>query len=480
MRRILFMSNWERTETWIAVGAELARRGIMPFFSITRPAHVDLAVAAGIPSRQILWLNRGAAKRFVADDALRARLAQLEARRGAAVRSFVLMDRFMRSEAQGWAEHYLLYVFAELERFIGGNGIALVAGQPDNIPDLLAEAIVKDRGGRYAAVFEFRLPSNRFMLWDGPLERRPHVTGPATPADVSPAELEAARTVRDRVLRRGRVRLPVEREQDRSWRRASLFRRLLRGFLHRALIVSRSDVYMYTLRSELLDLRYHRTPLNRWRLKLPWNRLFEQPRGGERFVFYALNYSPEHTLDVEAAPFTNAYETVRQIALGLPLGVKLYVKEHPVALGIRGPRALRRLKALPGVRLIDPAVHSHDLIERAELTVSLSGTAALEAALYGRPSAVISDIFIADFSTCRRLDAPWQVGAALAAPPPAQDEAGDLRFLAWLIANGHPGTVIEPLVDPTSLEPPNVSLVADAFEKLSAAGQDHPDDPALA
>lgn len=462
------MSNWERTETWVAVAAELARRGITPFFSVTRAAHVALAVKAGIPRAQILWLNRQAAKRAVIDDALRGRLAALEARCGAAFRGFVLMDRFMRSAPQAWAERYLLYAFGELERFIADNGIMLVAGQPDNIPDLLAEAIVKDRGGRYAAPFEFRLPNRRFMLWDGALEQRPHVTGPATPAQVSAEQFAEARALRDRVRQGARMRQPAPAGAA-ARTHASLLRRLLRGFLYRALIVSRSDVYMYTLRSELFDLQYHRTPLNRWRLKLPWNRLFEQPREGEPFVFYALNYAPEHTLDVEAAPFTNAYETVRQIALSLPLGVRLYVKEHPVALGIRGPTELRRLRRLPGVRLIDPAVDSHALIQNALLTVSLAGTVSLEAALYGRPTAILSDLFIGNFSTCRRLEAPWQVGAALAAPGPEPDEEADLLYLAWLNANGHPGTVIEPLVEPDSLREPNVSLVADAFEKLFSA-----------
>jgi hypothetical protein len=469
MSRILFMSNWERTETWIAVGAALARRGITPFFCVTRAHHVDLALKAGIPGEHILRLSRQAARRWIDDASVRDRLARLEKRRGDAFRGFVLMDRFMRSEASEWAERYMLYAFAAIEGFIADNGIALVAGQPDNIPDLLAEAIVKDRGGRYAAPFESRLPGRRFMLWDGALEKSPHVTGPAAPDEVSEAWIEEARAVRDRVRGGARPRQPAE-EIIRKVPRASLLRRLVRGFAWRALIVSRSDVYMYTLRSELFDLRYHRTPLNRWRLKLPWNRLFERPREGEKFVFYALNYAPEHTLDVEAPNFTNAYETVRQIAMSLPLGVKLYVKEHPVALGIRGPAELRRMRRLPGVRLIDPAVDSHALIRRAELIVSLSGTVSLEAALLGRPSLVMSDIFIANFSTCRRIGAPWQVGAALADPAPVADEAADLRYLAWLLANSHEGTVVEPLVESDSLLEPNVSLVADAFEKLVRSG----------
>jgi len=465
MSRILFMSNWERTETWIAVGRELARRGITPFFSVTRRAHLALALAAGFPRDHILWLNRREARRAAISPGLRARLESLEARRGIAVRSFALMDRFMRSEEPEWADRYTHYVFEALERFIETNDIDIVAGQPDNIPDLLAEAIVKDKGGRYAAPFESRFPDGRFVLWDSRLEQSTHVTGANTPAEVTDEMLVEARRLRDRV--RGGERARQVSSQSRAPSPLLPFlRQLLRGFAYRALFVSRSDVYMYTLRSALFDLKYHMVPINRRRLRLSWKYVFEQPVAGERFVYYPLNYAPEHTLDVEAANFTNTFETVRQVAMSLPLGVRLYVKEHPTALGLRGPRALKRLRRLPGVRLIDPGVDSHALIRDALATVSLTGTASLEAALYGRPSFIISDIFIQNFSTCRRLDAPWQVGEALGVPPAKADEERDLRYLAWLISNSHEGTVIEPTVDPASLDDNNIRLVANAFEKL--------------
>jgi hypothetical protein len=116
--------------------------------------------------------------------------------------------------------------------------------------------------------------------------------------------------------------------------------------------------------------------------------------------------------------------------------------------------------------MIDPDIDSHVLIRGALATVSLTGTASLEAALFGRPSLIVSDLFIQNFSTCRRLDAPWQVGEAIAAPPPEADDERDLRYLAWLISNSHEGTVLEPLVDPSSLLDDNIRLVADAFEKL--------------
>lgn len=468
MARYLFLSNWERTETWLAAGAELVRRGHQVFFCVTRREHLRKALRAGFARETLLWLNRQDARRAEIGPELRRRLQALEEEAGVRVRAFTLMDRFMRSERSEWADRYSHYVFDRLERFVEDKAIDIAVGQPDNIPDLLAEALVKRRkGGLYAAPFEFRLPRRRFVLWDGMLERRPHLTGVPSPAEVPDDLIEEARALRDEVRRGARMHQVLAKSAAPSIG-LSFLRRLLRGALYRALIVSRHDVYMYRLRSVLFDLKYHMTPFNGRRLGLPWNRVFEHPVEGESYVFYALNYAPEHTVDVEAAHFTNTFETVRSIAMSLPLGVRLYVKEHPTALGIRGPRELRRLKRLPGVRLIDPAVDSHALIREALLTVSLAGTVSLEAALYGRSAVVISDIFIQDFSTCRRLGAPWEVGGVLSEAPPVADEEADLRTLAWLLSNSHPGTVIEPIVDPDSLSAPNIALVADAFESLAA------------
>lgn len=461
---LLFLSNWERTETWIAAGRELELRGHRVFFVVTRDEYRRKALEAGFDAGRILWLTRQGAEAAGIEASLEA-LARLERATGIRVADIILMDRFLRSDRQDWALRYVAYVHAELAEFIDRHGIELAVGQPDNVPDLLAEALLTMRGGSYAAPFELRMPTRRFMLWNSRLEARPHITGAPTPDDVTEAELEGARALRERVTRGVKMR-QVEAKAGPPAIGAGFLKRLARGFLHRALIISRHDVYMYTPRSALFDLRYHMTPINHRRLGRVWDRLFEQPREGERFVFYALNYSPEHTLDVEAPEFVSTFDVVRNIARSLPLGVRLYVKEHPTGLGLRGPAELDRIKRLPGVRLIDPWVDSHALIKAAELTVSLSGTVSLEAAMYGRQTAILSDIFIAGFSTCRRLNAPWEVGGALDLPPLEHRPGEDLRYLAWLLSNSHPGTVIEPLVDPSSLGPENVSRIADALGKV--------------
>jgi hypothetical protein len=463
---IAFCSNWERTDTWIATGQALRERGTEVCFVMTRDEYVNKALAAGFPRERILWLRRDearAAKPSAADLEL---LRAYEQATGERVKHMILMDRFMRSAEPASALNYAVYVFRKLLDFLQRHKVRLVSGQPDNIPDLLALMIMRRHGGHYAAAFEMRLPVRRFMLWDSRIEQQPHLTGAVTPEAVDSAMLEEARALRDRVRSGARMHQVTRKsEQPRmGWR---WLQRITRGLLYRALVVSRHDAYMYTLRSVLFDLKFHMIAINHALNRLMWSQLFDQPVPGERFVLFTLNYAPEHTLDVEAPWFTDTEETVRNLARTLPLGIRLYVKEHPVALGIRGPLALRRLRRIPGVRLIDPHVDSHALIRASELVVTLSGTASLEAALYGKRTALLSDLFILRFSTCERMQAPWQLNEVLqSAPPRPYDEEADLRTLAWLLSNSHPGTVIEPLTDPEALSPQNVAQVADGYLKV--------------
>ena len=77
MSRLVFFSNWERTDTWIAAGRELARRGFEVFFVVTRDEYVRKALAAGFARDRILGLTRGDAKRLPAGPADLESLAEM-------------------------------------------------------------------------------------------------------------------------------------------------------------------------------------------------------------------------------------------------------------------------------------------------------------------------------------------------------------------------------------------------------------------
>ena len=118
------------------------------------------------------------------------------------------------------------------------------------------------------------------------------------------------------------------------------------------------------------------------------------PTVGDRpFALFLLQKQPESSVDVIGSPFTNQYEVIRALTRLLPFGWEMWVKEHPNAIGDRSVAYYRELKRLPGLRLIDPFADTHGLLSCAALTISISGTASLEAALLGKPAITIAEMY---------------------------------------------------------------------------------------
>lgn len=156
------------------------------------------------------------------------------------------------------------------------------------------------------------------------------------------------------------------------------------------------------------------------------------------YYYFPLHYEPEASTMVAAPDFVDQLALIAALAAGLPPGCRLAVKEHWPMLGRRPPGYYRRLGAIAGVDLVDPAVSGFEVMKAARATLTITGTAGLEAVLTGRPAAffgpspvqVMKKGYVAAFETgpgpelYRDLDR--------LRPAPRQDR---LRFVATLLAH---------------------------------------------
>ena len=117
----------------------------------------------------------------------------------------------------------------------------------------------------------------------------------------------------------------------------------------------------------------------------------EQDLPGIDYVFFPLHSEPEVALLVNAKPYLNQIEVVRNLASSLPIGTKLLVKDHPLAYSRRSGGYYRKLLAIPNVRLIHPSVKSRPIIRSARAVVVITGSIGLEAVIMGKPVACLSD-----------------------------------------------------------------------------------------
>ena len=139
------------------------------------------------------------------------------------------------------------------------------------------------------------------------------------------------------------------------------------------------------------------------------NNLYDQLDLDENFAFYPLHYEPEIAISLLAPFFTNQIYLIKLIARSLPVGYKLYVKEHPAMVVYRPRSYYKELKKVPNVKLINPAVTSFEIMPYAKLVTTITGTAGWEAALFKKPVITFGDVFYNQLSFVKNCRTPEQL-----------------------------------------------------------------------
>ena len=127
-----------------------------------------------------------------------------------------------------------------------------------------------------------------------------------------------------------------------------------------------------------------------------YERDFDPFEADARFIFFPLQYTPESSINVPDPYFVDQLRAIDALRYAMPSDFVLVVKEHPAALGVRSGRFMRSVRRRPGVRVVKWNTQTRRLIETAALTVSVTGTAAFEAFLLGRPSMTLAPTFFSE------------------------------------------------------------------------------------
>lgn len=122
--------------------------------------------------------------------------------------------------------------------------------------------------------------------------------------------------------------------------------------------------------------------------------LEELPR---KFIFYPLQYTPESSINTPAPYFLDQFRAIDAIRFAMPSDCVLVVKEHPACILIRESGFVRRLQRTGGVVVAHYGLSSVELVKRAGLTISVTGTATLEAMLLGRRAITLGGSLVSSF-----------------------------------------------------------------------------------
>jgi capsule polysaccharide modification protein KpsS len=130
-------------------------------------------------------------------------------------------------------------------------------------------------------------------------------------------------------------------------------------------------------------------------LKKSLQKYFEKKINNKlNFFYFPLQVEPENSILLNSPFLTNQLEVIKNISKSLPIDYELYVKEHPMMLtrGWRDSSFYKKILDLPNTRLLHPLIDNEKLLENCSGVITISSTAGMEAAFYGKPSIVFADV----------------------------------------------------------------------------------------
>ena len=124
------------------------------------------------------------------------------------------------------------------------------------------------------------------------------------------------------------------------------------------------------------------------------NKYFENPVEGEDYVYMPLHLIPESSVFVKASYYVDECNLIEQVSKSLPIGWKLYVKEHQAMLGERSFKFYKKVAQLHNVRVVQINYYKDPKpwIMKAKGVITITGTAAYEAALLGKRSIIFGNV----------------------------------------------------------------------------------------
>lgn len=122
-----------------------------------------------------------------------------------------------------------------------------------------------------------------------------------------------------------------------------------------------------------------------------YDRLAEFPDYSKKYIYFALQLTPEETTMPMAGVFAEQYTSIQMIARAAEkCGLEVYVKEHFVQ-PFRDSRVYKLIRSIPNVHLIKIEVSSYELISHSVAVSTQTGTCSLEAAFREKSSLVTGE-----------------------------------------------------------------------------------------
>lgn len=183
------------------------------------------------------------------------------------------------------------------------------------------------------------------------------------------------------------------------------------------------------------------------------------------FVYFPLHVQPEFTTDVRAPFLANQIALIENISKSVPAGFQILVKEHPGMKGERKINDYKPLTRLHNVQLLSPSIDSHELIRAAKAVLTITGSSAWEAILYGKPVIAFGPLYYGFYPLIHQckaiMDLPRIISQAIAH---SDSDHESLLKLVWsLLESAYELEWADPIRQPSVKARRNCERIADAI-----------------
>jgi hypothetical protein len=374
-------------------------------------------------------------------------VTRLEGDTGPRLNDIILMDRKLKLKPKAFSRAYMAHIERVVTEFLVDRKIRFVSAGRDTALQIACGKICARLGIPSVVPTVARMPDDRYGFCVGHMESEFVKFRDAG---------EAERTSAREFLRLFRDTKPLPSAVLFERRNARFLRRLHTDF-SRWIRMGAQGLYDR-------DNDYTRYSMGRlwrmfWRKRL--NALVVntfpvyEPLGTRPFVLYAVMMQPESSIDVLASFVSDQKTLITQIARSTPATHEIWIKAHPDFVGGMSRSELLELRNIPGARLISPHGNTHDLMKKAAIVITPTGTMAYEAALHGIPSIILAPEFFRKVPGVHYCTTPTDLPALiprLLTEPRRDDDEAIVDFLAFIFANTFVGRVTTYLGDFTEDE----------------------------
>ncbi len=359
-------------------------------------------------------------------------------------------DRVFRHDFSGGLD-YLERLAAAVSIFIGTHDIRHFFGEYTWAHEMLIARVAKNLSPSvpYSMPHTIRLPIGRFSFFSDEFQSS-LPEAPLSSDDI----MDGIQVSAPDYFHQNNRRLEASRTLKH---RASRVMKFLRG-------LNKRSANPTSVKSKFVSLRLNAVAeLNKEIFKFVKTEK-EIPDGP--FVFVSLHKQPEASIDNCGRYYEDQYKNIVNIWRCLPQNWKLVVKDHPNAIGDRGPVFFLKLKKFTNIIIADPKSPSLNYIKNANATFTVSGTTAFEAALLGKPALTFAPCFFNIFPTCRRITLDdLRYCDYLPSLFPSYDQDKQTAAINYVYAHSAPGTVSDTASDPNVTEPENITALSKGFNQ---------------